>query len=288
MAKARLTAEEAEEYTRGLGHVAVGNYELMEFARNTLRVHEALDMSFDQWVTERLGGYVRRSVDDRRRAVATLSGAKSEGGYYERPAREVAEILGIAEVTVHRDREVIEAARVIPSTPKAELSPSASDPEHTEPPTLTPEQKKAEIRRRITAGESNAEIAAAMGIGPSTVGKERTAYQSEQNLRQAQAQQPKDTRTPAQRKADEAERDQTIGDVRSAVSTAMGISPQPSLDEAQKSLRHVLDADSTFPDFEECIRLWAEIGNDLWVYGARKGLDVSLITRTYEKFQDMD
>jgi transposase len=50
----------------------------------------------EQWVTTRIGGYVRLSVEERREAVKELTG---EG----MSQREVAEVLGVHQTTVHED-----------------------------------------------------------------------------------------------------------------------------------------------------------------------------------------
>lgn len=177
-----LSREEAEEYTKNLGSVTVGNWGLMEMARDTLKVPDALGLTFDEWVQDRLGGFVRRSVEQRREAVRELSGEKTGEGKqarYVRSAKDVAEILGVGEATVKEDRTVLEAmASTAPATNRLEIAETSTAPA-SEPKKMTPDEKKVEIRRRIDLGESDAEIDLALGIAISSVAKARRAYKKE-------------------------------------------------------------------------------------------------------------
>jgi hypothetical protein len=60
-------------------------------------VPEALGLTTEEWVEERLGGYVRLNIPERREAVTELS----EEGLSNVA---VAEVLGVGEATVRRDR----------------------------------------------------------------------------------------------------------------------------------------------------------------------------------------
>lgn len=57
-------------------------------------------MSVEEWVKERLGGYVKLSIEERREAVQEL---RKDG----ESTRGVAEVLGVGIATVHRDSESV-------------------------------------------------------------------------------------------------------------------------------------------------------------------------------------
>jgi transposase len=54
-------------------------------------------LGFEQWVQERVGGYIRLSVEERREAVKELTDEGMSGD-------DIAEVLGVGERTVDRDR----------------------------------------------------------------------------------------------------------------------------------------------------------------------------------------
>ena len=60
---------EAEEFTQALGQVVAGSYRLIATAQR-LGVPEALGITTRKWVNQRLGGYVRMGIPERREAVA--------------------------------------------------------------------------------------------------------------------------------------------------------------------------------------------------------------------------
>jgi hypothetical protein len=60
--------EDAEEFTQSLGQIVGGSWRQIALAKR-LGVPQALGLSVDEWVNKRLGGYVRMTVEDRRRAV---------------------------------------------------------------------------------------------------------------------------------------------------------------------------------------------------------------------------
>jgi hypothetical protein len=91
-----ITADDAEEYTQALGQVMAGGWRQRELAWR-LGVPQALGMSLQQWTAERLGGYVRQSIPERREAVAELT----EDGL---TTREIGEVLGVDHKTVVGDR----------------------------------------------------------------------------------------------------------------------------------------------------------------------------------------
>ena len=91
----RMTPDDAEEYTQSLGQIVAGSWQQISLAKR-LGVPKALGLTTEQWVQDRLGGYVRMSVADRREAVAELS----QKGH---SVREIAEITGASKSAVGRD-----------------------------------------------------------------------------------------------------------------------------------------------------------------------------------------
>ena len=59
-------------------------------------VPAALGLSLEQWVRDRLGGYIRLDAEARRAAVVEL---RSEG----LPQAKIARVLGVATATISRD-----------------------------------------------------------------------------------------------------------------------------------------------------------------------------------------
>jgi len=94
----RISVEDAEEYTQALGQVLAGGWRQRELAWR-LGVPQVLGMSMEDWSEQRLGGYVRMAIPERREAVAELSAE----GYSQ---REIAGIIGTAVGTVNADLSV--------------------------------------------------------------------------------------------------------------------------------------------------------------------------------------
>lgn len=90
-----MKAEDAEEYTQALGQVVAGGWRQVALGER-LGVPEALGLSTKDWVEQRLGGYVRLSVPERREAVAELDAE-------DMSTREIAGVLGVDQSTVVRD-----------------------------------------------------------------------------------------------------------------------------------------------------------------------------------------
>lgn len=95
----RLSAEDAEEYTRALGQIMSGGWRQIALAKR-LGVPEALGMTTDAWVSSRIGGYVRLGLDDRRLAARELT---DPDGEFQMTHHQAAEVLGVGETTVRRD-----------------------------------------------------------------------------------------------------------------------------------------------------------------------------------------
>lgn len=90
-----MHAEDAEEYTQALGQIVAGSWRQIALAKR-LGVPKALGLSTEEWVNERLGGYVKMSISERRTAVTELS----QKGH---TIREIAEITGASKSAVGRD-----------------------------------------------------------------------------------------------------------------------------------------------------------------------------------------
>ena len=85
---------DAEEYTQALGQVVAGGWRQIALGQR-LGVPQALGLKVDEWVKERLGGYVQLSIKEHDAAATELT---AEG----HSLREIAGILGTGKSTVHR------------------------------------------------------------------------------------------------------------------------------------------------------------------------------------------
>jgi N6-adenosine-specific RNA methylase IME4 len=90
-----MTPEDAEEFTQSLGQIIGGSWRQIALAKR-LGVPKALGLDTEKWVRERLGGYIKLSVDERREAAHELS-SSGHG------VREVGEILGISKSQAAED-----------------------------------------------------------------------------------------------------------------------------------------------------------------------------------------
>jgi len=195
-------------------------------------------------------------------------------------------VLGISEHTVIRDKGVAQAQLSAPGG--AEGVAQAQ---------LTPAEKDAEIRRRIAGGESNAEIAVVLHISPVSVGKVRTAVKKEraaaESAKRAQEHEEmrasKDVeRTPVEVAETEALVEEATTNVRKGIETAFGIDQVNVTEElahVAEAIHGTVEHDRDVMDYAQVCSLWAQIGTDLWVYGARKGMDVSFIARAIDRMK---
>lgn len=92
-----MNASDAEEYTQALDQVVTGGWRLVLHAER-LGVPKALGLTTRQWGA-RIGGHVRLSIEDRREAVAELTEGEGLSN------RATADVLGIGEATVRRDKD---------------------------------------------------------------------------------------------------------------------------------------------------------------------------------------
>jgi hypothetical protein len=90
-----VNSNDAEEFTQALGQIVAGSWRQIALA-DRLGVPAALGLSTREWVEQRLGGYLRLSIPERREAVAELVG----DGMTQ---REAADVLGVGSGTVARD-----------------------------------------------------------------------------------------------------------------------------------------------------------------------------------------
>lgn len=97
-----MKVADAEEFTQSLGQIVAGSWRQIAWAESQ-GIPEALGMTTREWVEERLGGYVRLSLPQRREAVAELT----EEGMSERA---VADVLGVAQSTINNDRKALHNA----------------------------------------------------------------------------------------------------------------------------------------------------------------------------------
>ena len=74
-----MKPEDAEEYTQALGQVVAGGWRQIALGHR-LGVPKALKLSTDEWVKQRLGGYVKYSITERTQAIRTL---KDDGFTWE-------------------------------------------------------------------------------------------------------------------------------------------------------------------------------------------------------------
>jgi predicted transcriptional regulator len=92
---AMMSHDDAEEFTQSLGQIVGGSWRQIALA-DRLGVPKALGLSLEAWVKQRLGGYIRLAVDDRRQAVIELS---AEG----HSQRQIASVLGVDQKTISND-----------------------------------------------------------------------------------------------------------------------------------------------------------------------------------------
>lgn len=93
-----ISRQEAEEYTQALGQVFGGGWRLVLHAERQ-GIPKALGLSTREWVEQRLGGYVRLSIEERREAAAELTELEGLSN------RQAADVLGVDEGTIRGDKK---------------------------------------------------------------------------------------------------------------------------------------------------------------------------------------
>jgi hypothetical protein len=114
-----MDVDDAEEYTQALGQVVAGGWRQIALGER-LGVPDALGMTTREWVDQRLGGYIRLSISERREAVAELT-----GGEEPMTQRDVAAVLGVGKSTIADD---------VAQNRAADEPDTASDHEDEPPP----------------------------------------------------------------------------------------------------------------------------------------------------------
>ena len=128
-----MSPEDAEEYTQALGQVVAGGWRQIALGER-LGVPAALGISTRDWVEDRLGGYIRLSIPERREAVKELT---DEG----MSTRGIGDVLGVGKDTVQRDQTAVSGETAEPEPepePQAEPEPE-SEPVSDETPEPEPE-----------------------------------------------------------------------------------------------------------------------------------------------------
>ena len=90
-----MQKQQAEEWTQSLGQIFTGGWRQIVLA-DDLGVPKALGLTLEQWVKQRIGGYVKLTIDERREAAKEL---KEQG----KSQRQIADVLGVDEKTIRND-----------------------------------------------------------------------------------------------------------------------------------------------------------------------------------------
>ena len=128
-----LTEEVAEKWTQSIARAIDVGYEQIDLAIQT-GIPKKLGMAPRDWVNERLGGYVRLSIEARRKAVAEL---KAKG----RSQRQIADVIGVGQQTVNKDQKPIERT----SEPKE--SPTEREKAAPDPALKAKDEELAKLRK---------------------------------------------------------------------------------------------------------------------------------------------
>jgi transposase len=142
-----VNRDEAEEYTQTLGLSLSASWRQILLG-DKLGVPKELGLTTREWVDQRLGGYVKLSVEERREVAAELT--KEEG----LTTRKAADVLGVDHSTIVRDiganapRQSGKAAEPIASTVPAGANAPAKEefPELADLPDDEAERVAAELR----------------------------------------------------------------------------------------------------------------------------------------------
>src|SRR3989304_3016827 len=82
------TREESEEFSQALGQSLTGGFRLILWA-DRQGIPQALGLSIPEWTQQSLGGPIRLSIDERRKAVAELTEGEGLSN------RQAADVLGV-------------------------------------------------------------------------------------------------------------------------------------------------------------------------------------------------
>jgi len=160
-----VTPEEAEEYTQSLGQIGGGLWRQILWAERQ-RIPAVLGLSLRQWVDERLGGYVKLAIEQRREIVKQLTAPVVDGGE-GLSNREAADIIGVAEGTIRNDLkpdaqdyapELVDALDTQPAPePDAQDYAPEPDPQSVENPVDLPatEADRADVVLELARQSTN-------------------------------------------------------------------------------------------------------------------------------------
>lgn len=99
-----MKPEDAEEYTQSLGQIVSGSWRQIALA-DRIGVPKALGFKNTRdWVEQRLGGYIKLSIPDRREAAKELAGNGMS-------LKAIGDVLGASEATISRDFSDLANAR---------------------------------------------------------------------------------------------------------------------------------------------------------------------------------
>jgi len=284
----RLSGSEAEEFTQNLGQQAVATAKMIDFGMHVLGVPQSLEMDNDEWVQERLGGYVRRDRESLRDAVRELDSMTDDDGRpVSRTSQQIGEVIGLSGASVRRLRAEIEAedARMLgPSTKGAETAESVTGPsaEPVTPIKLTAAERRMAVEDGMEDGRSDADMALDFGVSVGTIQKDRSAIERERKLADAKAEKEANMPPPAQQKASEAQMDTMREEVTRAVPT--GISGY--IEGAIERLEEIEDLSAQIADFEHTVERYVALGRALWEHGAVRGFDVSKIMNELHRWEE--
>src|SRR6516164_8587277 len=141
-----MNRQDAEEYTKSLTQVFRGGWELIEWAEGQ-GIPQALGLTTREWVRTRLGGYVQLPVEERRKAVKTLT---NKG----KSTRQIGGILGVDFSTVSRDLSVANATKTSSKEPQSvanatdKQEPKSASNGTDKPPTEEQINKRTAMRSK--------------------------------------------------------------------------------------------------------------------------------------------
>ncbi len=131
--RSAMSVADAEAYTDAVAQVSSGNWQQILWAHQQ-GIPLVLGMTTEEWVKERIGGYIRFSISDRREVVQELT---SDG----LSQREIAAVMGVDEKTVRNDVHS-RAENSAPDVPKPAQNAGSGDAgaENSAPPAIHSEE----------------------------------------------------------------------------------------------------------------------------------------------------
>ena len=138
-----MKAEHAEEYTQALGQVVAGGWRQIALGER-LGVPKALGLSTREWVEQRLGGYVKLSIEERHGAVKELRADKSALSN-----RRIAAIVGVNEKTIRNDAEKSAESKPVDAV-------AALAAENAKDKQAARRERETALRKRIAEQEAQA------------------------------------------------------------------------------------------------------------------------------------